>query len=79
MRDVFVTSPGWVGVSWVQVLIKLFIGSEQLQHDSAPDLLELHRGISLRIATHLQLTLENIVRLFRAAHIAVYYVWAPCC
>ncbi len=72
VRDEFVTSLGWVGISWVQVLIKLSIGNEQLQHDSATDVLEIHRSISIRIATHLQLTLENIVRLLGTAYNVVY-------
>jgi len=42
--------------------MNLFVQNEQLRRDSAHAILEVHKLLSLRMASHLQLTFENIIR-----------------
>lgn len=53
---------GWVGLTWVEVLLDLYVSDDALRSQSKVDVMEHHRFVSTRIATHMQLTFENIAR-----------------
>ena len=46
----------------MDVLSGKLVENQQLREDSRADVLELHRTVSVRIASHLQLTMDNVAR-----------------
>ena len=49
-------------MTWVEVCLENAVPDEQLRADIKNDILEHHRAVSVRIASHLQLTMENVAR-----------------
>ena len=53
---------GLGGKTWVECVLWHVSEDEQQRHDYLPDALEHHRRIASRMATHLQLTCDNVAR-----------------
>jgi hypothetical protein len=51
-----------LGRTWVDVLIHIMVEDEQLRHDCGPEIYQFQQGMTTRISTHLQLTMENVAR-----------------